>query len=213
MRHWLPIVCVIALLLYIGWVLDDQPRQAGTAPAARIGALDRAMTRAGGSLETATFILAAPISDPALPGEVRERLGWTGPAPRGERREARLHTEQGMYYLALNWQMTGDRAAKWAENHAALTRALAGLGVNTPVHVQLEGKAKGKDLLALAHTALDGVAAGQRQPWSAEKSASVAGRSAQLPAGPHPVNVQAAVRQTVQGIKLWVAWPALTGDY
>lgn len=32
MRQWFTIVCVIALLLYVGWVLDHHDRQASALP-------------------------------------------------------------------------------------------------------------------------------------------------------------------------------------
>lgn len=31
-RHWITIVCLIGFLLYAGWVLDYQARQAGAPP-------------------------------------------------------------------------------------------------------------------------------------------------------------------------------------
>lgn len=215
MRQWITILCIIALLIYVGGVMEHNQSQAALPLPARIAALEQAMREAGGSLEGARFILVAPVADPALPGRLRERLGWTGAPPRGELREARLYTEHGMYYLALNWRMTGTQAARWTEKHEALTRVLNELGISTPVHVQLEGKATAstRNLLDMANAALDGVAAEQRQPWKGSQSASVAGRSALLPTGPHEVNVQAAVRQVGQDVRLWVAWPAFTGDY
>lgn len=215
MRQKITVICAVALLIYAGLVLEQNQRQADLPARPEISTLERALQQAGGLLDGAQFILAAPITDPALPGRVRERLGWTGAVPLGEKREARLYTQHGMYYLALDWRMTGERAARWAENHATLSQLLAEAGVSTPIHVQLEGRvaAKAPSLLDTANTALDGVAAQQRQPWAGDRSASVAGRSAHLPGGPHEVNVQAAARQTVEGVRLWVAWPALTGDY
>lgn len=213
MRTWITIVCAIALLLYVGWVLDDHQRQAGGQIQAGMPALEGALVKAGGSLDAAQFTLVAPITDPAVPGRVQERLGWTGAPPRGEQREARLYTDQGMYYLALNWRLTGEQAARWAEAHAALEKALLQEGVTTPSHVQIEGTAKGQDLMAMAHAALDSLSASERQPWSGTRSASVAGRSDHLPKGPHAVNIQVAARESGKSVKLWVAWPALTGDY
>lgn len=215
MRQWITVLCIIALLVYVGGVLEHNQRQTALPSPPGIAALEQAMREAGGSLEGARFILVAPVADPALPGRLRESLGWTGAPPRGESREARLYTEHGMYYLALSWRMAGTQAGRWAENHEALSRALNELGIITPVHVQLEGKVTvtARNLLEMVNAALDGVAADQRQPWNGHKSASVAGRSAYLPRGPHEVNVQAAARQIGEDVRLWVAWPALTGDY
>ncbi|MFZ5815838.1 MAG: hypothetical protein ACOY93_11115 [Bacillota bacterium] len=211
MRHWLPILSLIALLLYAGWVLDRH-REQPDRPA--ISALNTVMAKAGGSLESARFLLVAPITDPATPARLRERLGWKGSPPGGEQREAWLQTQEGAHYLVLNWQMVGEAAQRWAENHPLLTRALEEAGVATPFHVELQGKIPGKrELLTLAHRALDELGASARQPWTGERSASVAGWSARLPSGPHEVNVQVAARQTEEAVRLWVAWPALTGDY
>lgn len=215
MRQWLAMIAVIALLLYVGSVLDHNQPQADRPVGPRIAALEQAMARAGGSLEAARFRLVAPISDPAAPTKVRAALGWDGAVPVGESREARLHTEAGMYYLALDWRMTGEPASRWVEHHAALSKVLGDMGIATPIHVEIEGMSSrpAEDLLATAHAALDGVDAATRQPWTGERSASVAGRSVYLPAGPHEVNVQVATRSMEQGVRLWIAWPALTGDY
>lgn len=215
MRQWIPLVCLVSLVCYIGWVLDQTQSQVKAASPGGIGSLEKALVQVGGTLEEVSFLLVAPIADPALPGRVRERLSWEGAPPRGEYREARLYTDKGMYYLALAWRMTGEQTANWVENHVALSGVLAKEGITTPVHVQLRGQTQrpASNLLTLVESALDSLAAEGRQPWAGDRSASVAGRSSQLPQGPHEVNVQAAARRTEQGVRLWVAWPALTGDY
>ncbi|MFZ5827445.1 MAG: hypothetical protein ACOY94_24350 [Bacillota bacterium] len=215
MRQWMIVLSIIALLIYAGRVLEHNQQQTALPSEADITALEKAMRGAGGSLEGVRFLLVAPIADPAVPGGLEERLGWAGPPRGGEFREARLYTEHGMYYLALDWRMTGEQVARWAANHRNLSQALRELGIATPVHVQLEGRvaATARNLLEMTNQALDQVAAEGRQPWNGKRSASVAGRSAYLPKGPHEVNVQAAARQTGKDVRLWVAWPALTGDY
>lgn len=213
MRSWITAICVFALLLYAGWVLDHHHRKVGATPQVSMDSLQMAFDKAGGRLEAVRFALVAPIIDPALPGRIQERLGWQGASPKGEFREARLHTENGMYYLSLTWRLTGEPAVGWVAKHTALIQALESEGVTTPMHVQLEGTARGENLLALVNAGLDGVSALARQPWSSDRSASVAGRTALLPSGPHEVNIQVAARRVGPGVKLWVAWPAMSGDY
>lgn len=41
MRQWLTVLCVIALLLYVGLVLDHQDQRAGASPAAQVDSHDR----------------------------------------------------------------------------------------------------------------------------------------------------------------------------
>jgi hypothetical protein len=177
--------------------------------------LQQGLERMGGSLEAVVFSLEAPVSDRGLPDRLRERMGWTIAPHQGEERILEVQREQGRNSLILHWRLTGSRASHWVENHAALTRVLTTEGVTTPVNVQLEGEAArpAVSLLDLANSALDVLGASERQPWTSDRSASVAGHSSRLPAGPHGVNVQAASRQTAQGVRLLVAWPALGSDY
>lgn len=213
MQRWIPILCLVALLLYAGWVLDSQPRFTTGPGSSALMPLQTALERAGGRLEAAAFLLDAPISDPALEDRLRQRLGWHQPTPVGEERELWLETQNAMYALQLRWRMTGERAAAWSKQYGLLAKALADEGILAPLHVQLEGPGPAGDVLALANSGLDSLSASERQPWRGERSASVAGVARALPRGPHEVNIQVAARQTPAGTRLWVAWPALTGDY
>lgn len=213
MHRAITIGCVVALLLYAGWVLDSQPREVSGQHSSALAPLQTALERAGGRLEAVAFLLDAPVSDPALPDRLRQRLGWNQPTPANEEREVWLNTENAMYALQLRWRLSGERAGTWAKSYALVAEALAKEGIHAPLHVQLEGSGPAGDVLALAHSGLDGLSASKRQPWQGERSASVAGVASALPRGPHEVNIQVAARQTSAGTRLWVAWPALTGDY
>jgi len=205
----------MALIIYIGMVLEYHGRVEPVSATSDLAALQRAIEGMGGTLEAAVLTAGAPITDPDLPDRLRRHLGWDGAPPPGEERIVQLQRDPGGYGVAVHWRLTGAQAGRWREQRAALTRALQAEGIHAPVRVTLEGRAVHAPggLLRLAQAGLDAVGAMDRQPWEGERSASVAGRTDRLPAGPHEVNVQTAVRETESGLKLLAAWPALSGDY
>lgn len=169
--------------------------------------LNRAVRGAGGSLDTAVLRLNEPVEDAAQWGRIAARV-WP------EEAQGVLVEEGGVLVVKLAWELADEDAAGWAERHAALTRAMAAEGLRAPVYVELSGlSATGVDPQKLVAAALDGVGATQRQPWADSRSASAAGWSALLPPGPYEVNVQAAARQTADGLRFWIGWPAVRSDY
>lgn len=215
MRQRITLACVIALIIYIGLVLEYHGRVESVSGGAGMIELQRAIEGMGGALEAAVLTAGAPIADPDLPERLRARLGWNGAPPPGQERIVELQRDPGGYGVAVHLRLTGADASRWPEQHAALTRALEAEGVHAPVRVTLEGSAAHAPggLLRLAEAGLDVVGASRRQPWEGERSASVAGWTERLPAGPHEVNVQTAVRELDRGVRLLAAWPALSGDY
>lgn len=214
MRQWIAIICLIGLLAYIGMVMDHQQRSGVSEPA--LSGLTRAMSSVGGQLDAVSFMLTAPISDPALPFRLREALtNATQPVRLADQPRVDLITRDDLYYLELRWRLTGEMLTQWPTWYEALSAALLSEGIAEQAHIQLEGLT-GKadsDLLGLVNSALDSLKATARQPWTEGRSASVAARTSALPTGPHDVNVQVAARQMDQGVRLFVTWPAMTGDY
>ncbi len=214
MRQWIAILCVIGLLLYIGLVMERH--QPALRPDTPLAGLSRAMNEAGGHLNAVTVILSVPITDTTLPyrlkGVLAERIK---PAALVHQPDPALVTRDGLYYLEMRWRLTDEALRHWPEWYGVLTSALQAEGIMEPAHVQLEGLAAAPrtDLLGLIHRALDSLDAENRQPWAQGPSASVAAKTAALPTGPHAVNVQVAARQLDQQVRLFVAWPAMTGDY
>ena len=214
-RRLVPLlVALLCLALYAGFALNHPRERPAPRPEVGVAALDRAVLAARGTLESAMLVVNEPVSDPDLAGRVAARLGWGATPAAGEERTVAMGEELGGPVLRLNWRLTGSAAAGWAERYAALRAALAAEGVWPPIQVELAGRsAEPGGPLELAHGSLDGVAAASRQPWSDERSASVAGWSPLLPPGPYEVNVQVAVRRQAGGSRFWIGWPAVRSDY
>lgn len=206
---------ILALLLfYVGLVVVRQDRLPAASPNLSIAYLQRAVRDTGGTLDSAVLTLNEPVSDAAQWARIAARVWPEEAHSEEEQRETALVEEGGGPVAKLTWRLTGKAAAGWAERHAALTRAMIDEGLWAPINVELSGRlAEGADPLRLAHAALDGVEARQREPWSDGRSASVAGWSGLLPPGPYEVNVQAAVRRTADGVRFWIGWPAVRTDY
>lgn len=206
---------ILALLLfYAGLAVIRQNRLPAASANLSIAYLERAVHDTGGTLDSAVLTLNEPVNDAAQWARIAARV-WPEEAQTEEdRREIALVEEGGGPVVKLTWRLAGEAAAGWAGRHAALSRAMVDEGLWVPIYVELSGRlAEGADPLRLAHVALDGVEARQREPWSDGRSASVAGWSGLLPPGPYEVNVQAAARRTAHGVRFWIGWPAVRTDY
>ncbi|MBP2019783.1 hypothetical protein J2Z79_003225 [Symbiobacterium terraclitae] len=209
-----PVLLAAFPLLLVYVALAAVRTQSAPAPGPGIAALDRAVAAAGGHLEEAALFVTEPVADPDVGQRLAARLGWGEGEPPSERRRLAVEGGIGGPVLSVEWRLTGEAAAGWADRYAALKGALAAEGMWVPVQVELSGRAAGADdPLTLAGAALDGLAARARQPWAGDRAASIAGWSPLLPPGPYEVNVQVAVRQQPGGDRFWIGWPLVRSDY
>lgn len=175
--------------------------------------LGRAWEAAGDRLEQAVLFLREPVESLAAAARLADGLGWNRPAPADEERSLRVLEGVGGPYVEITWRLHGEAAGQWHQRYRELRRALAAEGMWPQVQVELSGRAAAGDPLALAEAALDAVAARQREPWNGGQSASIAGYTPLLPPGPYAVNIQAAVRRSGDGSRLWIGWPTVRSDY
>lgn len=216
MRRFFLIASVVGLIMYAGFVLEHGSVATSAVGTSELAGLESALAATGASLERVTITGWVAVEASDAREQVSSALGWAGQGiPAGETRELKLHRREDGLYLAMNWRLSGGSLEIWPSRYALARRALAKVGGEPSVTVQLEGTTEQSDLLALGQQALDEVKATDREPWTGPSAASVAGRSALLPASPFGVNVQVAVRSEASGRKarVWVAWPALLQEY
>lgn len=219
MRQLFLIASMVGLFMYAGFALEYEsiaaPPAGGRATVSLAG-LETALAATGAGLEQVTITGWVRVGAPRVREQVAADLGWAErAAPPGEMRELKVHRRDGVDYLALRWVLTGVASSDWQSGQGKVRRALAAVGVNPVVTVQLEGTTARPGLQEVGARALDALGATERQPWSDSRSASIAGRTDRLPVSAVGVNVQVAVRRVsgVDRAKVWVAWPALLQEY
>lgn len=212
MRQLVLIGSLVATLLYTG-AATKYGKVAG-APDTGINGLGDALRATGAVIDRVTIIGWIEVPDNRLEQQVRTALEWTQRVP-AETRDLRTLERNGVRYLTLRWVFPTNPAVNWAVRFAQVRQALSRSGGEPVLTVQLEGTTGRTGPARVAKSALDVVDAIRRQPWAGPESASLAGWSPRLPAGPHPTNIQVAARTDAQTgrTRVWVAWPTLQQEY
>ncbi len=216
MRLLLLIASVVGLIMYIGFVVEqDSAPASALAYQGDIRELQRAFDATGAGLERAVVSGWVRVTDHSARERVLMALGWKADDLLNHGRHLSLRTSWGERFLVLRWSLSDEQAPAWPEAYRRVVEALQTAGAAPHITVHLEGKAATADVGSILEAALDAVGAQARQPWSSPPAASIAGRSALLPASPFGVNIQAAARHNpVDGsTRVWVAWPALVQEY
>jgi hypothetical protein len=217
MRQFLTIIGALSLLMYIGFAIqqnDGLPTlQTETTS---FGHLQDAMV-AMNAITTQVLITGwAPTPRPDAQEQTRKALGWsTAEGPKGEHRVIQTVKRAGLTYITIQWVLVKPAESTWVEGGRQVQAALAKVGTDAHVTVQVEGTTPELGLLALGQKAMDRLHGTDQQPWSEGVAASVAARTDRLPASPFGINVQVALRTDPTGAftHVWVAWPVLQQEY
>jgi hypothetical protein len=217
MRQFLSIIGALSLLMYIGFAIqhnDGLPTlQAETTS---FGHLQEAMVAMNATTTQVSITGWAPTPRPDAKEQARKALGWTtAEAPKGEQRVIQTVKRGGLTYITIQWVLVKPAESTWVEGGRQVQAALAKVGTDVHVTVQVEGTTPELGLLALGQKAMDRLHGTDQQPWSEGVAASVAARTDRLPASPFGINVQVALRTDPTGAftHVWVAWPVLQQEY
>lgn len=212
MRQLVLIGSLVATLLYTGAATEYG--QVNGSPATGMVGLNDALRATGATPERITITGWIEVPDAQVEQQVRTALAWTQQTP-AETRELRTLARNEAYYLTLRWVFAGGPAHQWEERFTLVRRVLSRPGGEPVLTVQLEGTTGRTQPARLVRSALDVVNATGRQPWAGPGSASLAGWTPGLPAGPYPTNIQVAARTDSQTGRthVWAAWPALQQEY
>lgn len=219
MRQLLIIASVVGCFMYAGFAVEHGSTATFSSQISQesdLAALQTALNATGAGLHQVQITGWAQFQDPLARDAVAEDLDWPGgKVPPGEVREIKVHHRDGMQYLSVRWVLSGGAKLRWQEAPERVRRALLKHGRSPVITVQLEGVASRTDITEMASEALDAVDAQDRQPWTATRSTSLAGRTALLPASSFGVNIQVATRRDTVSNKtrVWVAWPGLQQEY
>lgn len=222
MRLFVLIAGVVSLLMYGAAVsqkgVPGAAQPFAVASKASVGGLDAlkiGLAATGASVDEAVVIGWGEVRAASDRDKIAQALGWHGSPPEGESRTLALREQNDKLYVTVRWTLSGKAIGRWQQSAVTVERALKPSALVTSVAVQVSGVTAEDGLPELSGKALDALAATDRQPWSDQQAASVAGRTTQLPPGPFGVNVQVAVRRDAgkDNTRVWIAWPALLQEY